>query len=461
MEGAVEKTSGVQPSNSIAQLTRTGALLQSAAAVARTARKFGSAIVDARQSLSFLRNLKQMARTTANRCERSGAEAPWRLRLDRAAERSRFVRGLKEVLLEERSPRYAVKLRHAPLSGRRPRILHVIPNVFVGGSTQLVVDLHEHLGHRYDMVVLTAALPPGGVHDGMYIQRIGLDEPTHRFAPAIAAARPDLVHVHYWGSTDEPWYAPAFEAALAAGIPVVQNVNTPVRPFIDGRIRRTVFVSDYVRSEFGPDIAGGVVIYPGIDLDRFRPEEAYDRDARDTAIMVYRLDRDKLDPDAIDPAIEAVRLRPRTRIVVVGEGPLLPVFLRRVEAAGVRANFDFRGYVPYRDLPQLYGAASAFLAPVARESFGQVVPFAMAMGLAIVGNHVGALPEILESSEMLGNSPAETGALLARVLDDEAKLRRLGAVNRRRAQAFSIKAMTDAYDALYGEVLAVSAQVAG
>lgn len=461
MEGAVEKTSGVQPSNTVGQLTRTGALLESAAAVTKMARKLGSALVDAPQSLSFLRDLKQMARATATRCERSSAEASWRLRRDPAAERSCIVRGLKEVLLEERAPRYAVTLRHALLSGSRPRILHVIPNVFVGGSTQLVVDLHEHLGHRYDMAVLTAALPPGGAHDGMRIKRIGLDEPADRFAPAIAAAKPDLVHVHYWGSTDKPWYAPAFEAALAAGIPVIQNVNTPVRPFIDRRICRTVFVSDYVRSEFGSGITSSVVIHPGIDLDRFRPAVDCDRDVRDTAIMVYRLDRDKLDADAIDPGIEAVRRRPRTRIVVVGEGPLLPVFLRRVEAAGVRANFDFRGYVPYRDLPRLYGAASVFLAPVARESFGQVVPFAMAMGLAIVGNHVGALPEILESSEMLGNSPAETGALLARLLDDEAALERLGAANRRRAQSFGIEAMAGAYDALYGEVLAASAQVAG
>lgn len=459
--GAVEKTNGVRPAKTVGQATPASALLQSAGALAKTAWKLGSALREPRQSLSFLRELTQTARATASRCERSDDEAPWQLRLDRRAERARFLRGLSEVLLDQNAPRYRVALRHALLPSRRPRILHVIPNVFVGGSTQLVVDLHEHLGHRYEMAVLTAALPPGGPHDGMSIARIGLDEPTDRFAPAIAAAKPDLVHVHYWGSTDEPWYAPAFEAALSAGIPVVQNVNTPVRPFADRRVSRTVFVSDYVREVFAPDLAGSVVIHPGIDLERFRPVTTFSHDARDTAIMVYRLDRDKLDADAIEPAIEAVRLRPRTRILVIGEGPLLPVFLRRVEAAGVRANFDFRGYVPYRDLPTLYGAARAFIAPVARESFGQVVPFAMAMGLAVVGNNVGALPEILQSSEMLGNSPAETGALLARVLDDEAALVRLGAANRQRAQAFGIETMVGAYDALYGEVLAASARAGG
>jgi len=416
------------------------------------ARRFAAALFSPRATVDFLVLLFRNAYETALRCERSSPAEAWRLRLDRAALYRRIRRGLSEALLDRPAPRYSVRLRK-PLLPKRPRLLHIIPNVFVGGSTQLVVDLHDHLGHAYEMEVLTAAVPPGGTHEGMRIHRVGLDEPTHRLRPIIETARPDLVHVHYWGSTDDCWYEPAFAAALSLGVPVIQNVNTPIAPHDDERIAATVCVSDYVRQTFAAHLPQATVIYPGIDPAWFAHAPEPSADAADTVVMVYRLDRDKLDADALDPAIEAARLRPRTRFVIVGEGPLLPVFVERVRKAGVRENFDFRGAVSYRELPGIYAAARIFLAPVARESFGQVVPFAMAMGLAVAGNRVGALPEILGSADTLGTSAAETGAIIARLLDNEADLARLGRLNRDRASGFGLPAMIDAYEALYERML--------
>jgi glycosyltransferase involved in cell wall biosynthesis len=417
------------------------------------ARRLAAAFFSPRSTVDFLVLLFRNAYETALRCERSSPVQAWGLRLDRVAFYRRIRRGLSEALLDRPAPRYSVNLRKPSLP-KRPRLLHIIPNVFVGGSTQLVVDLHDHLGHAYDMEVLTAAVPPGGSHDGMRIHRVGLDEPTDRLRPIIETTRPDLVHVHYWGSTDDGWYKPAFEAALSLGVPVVQNINTPIAPHDDGRIAATVCVSGYVRQTFAAHLPNAMVIYPGIDPAWFAHAQERSPDAADTVVMVYRLDRDKLDADALDPAIEAVRLRPRTRFVIVGEGPLLPVFVARVRKAGVRQNFDFRGAVPYRRLPDIYAAARVFLAPVARESFGQVVPFAMAMGLAIAGNRVGALPEILGSVETLGTSAAETGAIMAKLLDSEDDLARWGALNRSRASSFGLPAMIDAYEKLYAHVLA-------
>lgn len=416
-------------------------------------RRFASALASPRSTIEFLVALWREARETALRCEREDPQQPWRLRLDRAAMWRRLRRGLGEALVDRPAPRYAVSVRQPVLPTRR-RLLHIIPNVFVGGSTQLVVDLHDHLGHLFEMEVLTAALPPGGSHTGMRIHRVGLDEPTERLAPIIRGSRPDLVHVHYWGSTDDCWYAPAFEAALALGVPVIQNLNTPIGPYRDARIAATVCVSSYVRQTFAADMPDCAIIHPGIDQTWFDIEPSTSPDAKDTVAIVYRLDRDKLDPDALDSAIETVRLRPRTRFVVVGEGPLLPIFIARVRKAGVRDNFDFRGAVSYRDLPAVYAGAQVFLAPVARESFGQVVPFAMAMGLAVVGNNIGALPEILGSTETLGNDATETGMILARLLDDGPALAALGSANRRRARSFNMDAMIAGYEALYRERLA-------
>ncbi len=41
---------------------------------------------------------------------------------------------------------------------KRSKVLHVIPNVYLGGSTQLIVDLVDHLSVRCEHHILTSAL---------------------------------------------------------------------------------------------------------------------------------------------------------------------------------------------------------------------------------------------------------------------------------------------------------------
>lgn len=412
------------------------------------------AMADPRGTWRFLRETVHLSTETSKRVIREGPNDPWRSSLDRKERWDKIKNRLVQTVFDPPAPRYVLHVRKSPVCSRRPRILHVIPNVFVGGSTQLVVDLHEHLGHLFEMEVLTAAIPPGGAHTGMVIRRVGLGAPPAAFQLAVRSARADLVHLHYWGAGDDPWYQAAMEALRETQVPIIQNVNTPVAPLRDERIAATAFVSTYVRDTFAPDMTQGKVIWPGVDLTAFSRSEPPNENARDTALMVYRLENDKLGPESIEAAIAAIRSRPRTRVIVVGEGPLLPLFVARARESGCRDKIDFRGYVPYRDLPGLYAQASVFLAPVIRESFGQVVPFAMAMGLAVVGNRVGALPEILGGDAVLGADSRQTGEILARILDDSEWLMQASQRNRTRAGAFALDTMVAQYEALYRETLA-------
>jgi glycosyltransferase involved in cell wall biosynthesis len=178
--------------------------------------------------------------------------------------------------------------------------------------------------------------------------------------------------------------------------------------------------------------------------------------------MVYRLEGDKLNADSIEPLIRTVLMRPRTRAFVIGAGSLLDVFLRRVEKAGVRDNFVFTGYVPYAELPDYYAQFRTFVAPVWQESFGQVAAFAMNMGLAVAGNRIGALPEILGSDDTLGGSIEETAAILVALLEDPDKIRNLGAHNRTRAQQmFEVADMCRKYTSVYQDVLGESDPMPG
>jgi glycosyltransferase involved in cell wall biosynthesis len=110
--------------------------------------------------------------------------------------------------------------------------------------------------------------------------------------------------------------------------------------------------------------------------------------------------------------------------------------------------------VPYASLPHWYAQFRTFVAPVWQESFGQVATFAMAMGSAVGGNRVGALPEMLESDETLGASVEETATKLLALLDDPARIEALGARNREIAlRRYSIDGMIEAYDRTYEELL--------
>lgn len=412
--------------------------------------RLGALILEPGPSIAFLREMVRLGVVTGTAVTRNEA-GEWRAQVRPLKAARNVIRDFSGLVFGQRSVVYRVRQRDHALP-ERPRILHVIPNVFVGGSTQLVVDLMERLGHRYEMEVVTAALPRNGRHEGMELHVLPLGSPAEAFAEVYGRVRPDIIHMHYWGESDRPWYQSALAAAQDSPAALLENVNTPVEPLRDARIRAYLFVSQYIRDAFAPDVTNGQVIHPGIDLERFT-DRGFAPGAEDTIGMVYRLTCDKLDENSVDPLIDVAQRRPRTRIIVVGNGDLLPVFYGRVKEAGVRSNFEFTGIVPFSELPELYRQFRIFVAPVVRESFGQVAPFAMAMGQAVAGFKVGALPEILGGTETLGTDRAELADILVSLLDAPERMARLGAANRERVRMFAMEGMIGAYEAAYAAAL--------
>lgn len=336
------------------------------------------------------------------------------------------------------------------------RVLHIIPNVFVGGSTQLVIDLIQNVPRAWEHVILTSALWQGGAHTGVQVHHVPQPDPTI-LAQVLDELRPDMVHMHYWGLSDEPWYKAALEALRGRALPAVQNVNTPIAPLVDPMFQAYVFVSHYVLNVFGGTArASGAaveVIHPGINLNLFESQD-FAADAPNAIGMVYRLEQDKLNEDSIDLLIEVVRRRPRTHAYVVGGGSLLQPYLERTEEAGVRENFRFTGYVPYESLPSWYEKFRVFVAPVWKESFGQVAPFAMSKGCAVAGYDIGALAEICGGYETLGHDPDEVAGIIVDLLDNPEQLQQIGAANHRRAQEmFGLAKMIERYTAVYDRLI--------
>ncbi|HEX5387013.1 MAG TPA: glycosyltransferase [Gemmatimonadales bacterium] len=344
----------------------------------------------------------------------------------------------------------------------RPRIVHALGNAHLGGSTQLVVDLIERLGHRFDQRVLARDVPATAAYAGLPLDEVPAWRGANHARSWLARARPDLLHVHflghhhdYDGAEDWRWYHRILEAARALGCPVIENINIPVAPYASDTVRRYVYVSDYVRTRFALAGAPNVTIHPGSDLARFSRAPG-DLPPDDCAGMVYRLEGDKLDARAIDVFTEIVRRRSASRALIVGGGHFLPLYRRRVADAGLADRIEFTDYVSYDALPGQYRRLSVFVAPVHTESFGQVAPFAMSMGIPVVGWDVGALAEILGDRSGLA-PPGDVGALAdlaVALLDDRTRRLERGAELRARAaDLFSVERMIERYGALYDELL--------
>ena len=125
-----------------------------------------------------------------------------------------------------------------------------------------------------------------------------------------------------------------------------------------------------------------------------------------------------------------------------------------VRNAGLEQAFEFTGYVAYELLPNLYRRLSVFVAPVWKESFGQVGPFAMNMGLPVVGYDVGAIADIIDDRTLVAppGDPTKLADIIVRLLDNREERLTIGSKNMKRAKLlYSIEPMIASYRKLYQE----------
>lgn len=369
---------------------------------------------------------------------------------------------LRPIKVDERTswrlPEPYIVRSPASLKPHRPKVVHAIANFMIGGSTRLVVDLIEQMGEDYDQQVITSFLPSPPAYVGVNIREFRDSNSSKPLLAYFSAVRPQLLHVHFWGGVDTHWYRQVFEAAKKYGCKIVENINTPVSPFVANGVHRYVFVSNYIRREFGQNVPNAEVIHPGSDMELFSRAPTM-QPVDDSIGMVYRLEPDKLNERAIDVFIETVRRRPGTHALIGGGGSLQASFQRAVSKAGLDDAFAFPGYIRYEDLPAFYGQMSVFVAPVWKESFGQVSPFAMSMGLPVVGYDVGALAEIIGTRELLAppGDSAALAAIIVRLLDDRERRIEIGRANQIRArEMFGVDIMIRRYRQLYRELMTTS-----
>ena len=93
---------------------------------------------------------------------------------------------------------------------------------------------------------------------------------------------------------------------------------------------------------------------------------------------------------------QVVPAHPELRLIVAGkphptETPVLKAMVRELR---LQQHVEFRSYVPYAELPDLYRGASAFLYPSLWEGFGLPILEAMACGIPVITSNGSGTEEV-------------------------------------------------------------------
>lgn len=144
------------------------------------------------------------------------------------------------------------------------------------------------------------------------------------------------------------------------------------------------------------------VMRNGVDLQRFRPIDAGQArtelglgDASPLLLSVGNLVELKGHALLIDALARLLPVRPRARLVIVGEGPERAALLERARERGVAERVTLAGTVPNVELFKWYSAADVSLLASSREGWANVLLESMACGTPVVATAVGGSPEVV------------------------------------------------------------------
>lgn len=366
-------------------------------------------------------------------------------------------------------------------------VVHIIDHMGLGGAQRLLVDLavrQRRQGRPVSVVVLRGSTPLCAelAAAAVDVRCLGLARWDPRQLPTLLRTlrelRPSLAHLHLIGAQTL-----GRAAAVLAAVPAIvvhdhessAEIYSHPGPLLALRRlcepaappRRIVYL---VLTDDAASYAATVRRWPserisvlpnGIDLAHL---EAYTLDKGAARRLLRLPERASLVVSAgrlhpvkgLDLLLEALALLPpEAQLAIAGAGPENAALQARAARPDLAGRVHFLGQLG--DIRPLMYAGDIYVQPSRREPFGLAAAEASACGLPVVASAVGGLHQIVRD-EITGllvppEQPAALAAALARLLDDPALARRLGAAGRAYVRrTFDIEAVVERLDAIYAEL---------
>lgn len=204
------------------------------------------------------------------------------------------------------------------------------------------------------------------------------------------------------------------------------------------------------------------VIENGIELEPFfhprRPHDKADYGLPETArLLVYvgRLSSEKNLPALLEQFALAQGLLPDLHLAIFGKGPQKAELHRQVQALGIESRVQFRGSVPYDEVPDWLVAADAFVTASTSEVHPLTVIEAMAAGVPVAAVRSPGITDTVEhgvDGYLAGKTEGLSAAIVALVADPE-RAQTMGAAARETSKRFDIHRTVAETVNLYDELL--------
>jgi rhamnosyl/mannosyltransferase len=199
------------------------------------------------------------------------------------------------------------------------------------------------------------------------------------------------------------------------------------------------------------------VIPLGVDVSRFIPA-VRPRNESFEVLFVGRLRYYK----SLDTLLKALLDAPKTRLTVVGTGPMQASWQALAQELGLADRVTFVGEIDEANLPAQYQQADLFVLPAnARsEAFGTVLLEAMASGLPCITTELGTGTSWIVQDKVTGfvvppNNPQALAKAIGSLQGNEALRQQFGQAARARVKGeFSEEIMINRIIQLYQELLA-------
>ncbi len=371
-----------------------------------------------------------------------------------------------------------------------PLVMHLVYRFDIGGLENGVVNLVNHMpanAYRHVVVALTEVTDFSRRIRRDDVRTVALHKPPgqgfRQYPQLLRLFRelsPSVLHTRNMAALE------AVVPAWAAGVPVRVHgehgregrdlvssrygwVRRAYRPFVSHYVALSSELERYLAETVRVPRAQLSQFYNGVDADKFTPPVGsrpailgcpFDPAAHWLVGTVGRMQPVKDQPLLARAFVRALELAPelraRLRLVMVGDGVIMPDVVQILDAAGVRDLAWLPG--ERSDVADVLRGLHGFVLPSQSEGISNVVREAMATALPVVATASGGNPELIEAGRTGELVPAGDLEPMARAIvelaADPARAEWLGHAARAEVeQRFSLRAMVARYQGLYDRLL--------
>ena len=366
------------------------------------------------------------------------------------------------------------------------RVLQVVTDFGGGGAEKVAATLLRTSDpERFDVRAISLRGPFGSedleetlAQDGVPVwymgKKRGFDSlVVARVARTLEHFRPQVVHTHTYALR----YALPYMLwrRTPAMVHTVHNLAEREIEWYGRWVHRLAFrrgvlpvaiareVADSIRRVYGIDefplIPNGIPVdtfrSPSIDRERWRNKEGF-APTEILFVCVAWLRPQKNPVLLLESFRRGPASDPRAHLLLVGTGALRSKLERQIGASGLQERVHLLG--KRADVPEILNAADVFVLSSDYEGNPLSVMEAMASGKPMICTAVGGVPELVENGCGLLVPPQDAQALsraMSYVLESPKARKSMGrALARRAVERFDLRAMTEAYEDLYKELIA-------